>query len=115
VTADSTSSGDRFKIVFAKATSNGGGTVEPGEVPKMNPYPNPVVSGLPVRVDIDGTKAPWELKLMDMNGRTVWQQTVKDPASRRVDIDMSRMSTGVYQLLMTDGKGVQSVSRLVKQ
>jgi len=115
VTADSTSSGERFQIVFAKAVSNGGGTAEPGEVARMNPYPNPVVSGVPVRVDIDGTKAPWSLRLMDAAGRTVWQQSIKDTNQRRVDIDMSRMATGVYQLLMTDAKGVQIVSRLLKQ
>jgi hypothetical protein len=115
VTADSASSGDRFQIVFAKTATNGGGTAEPGDVSKRNPYPNPVVSGVPVRVDIDGAKAPWSLQLIDVAGRTVWQQAVKDPAQRRVDIDMSRMGAGVYQLLMTDGKGVQSVSRLVKQ
>ena len=115
VTADSTSTGDRFQIVFTKAASNGGGTAEPAEAGRMNPYPNPVVSGVPVRVDIDGTKAPWSLRLLDAGGRTVWRQTVKNPGQRRVDIDMSRMATGVYQLFMTDGKGTQSVSRLLKQ
>jgi hypothetical protein len=115
VTADSTSTGDRFQIVFTKAASHGGGTAEPAEAGRMNPYPNPVVSGVPVRVDIDGTKAPWSLRLLDAGGRTVWRQTVKNPGQRRVDIDMSRMATGVYQLFMTDGKGTQSVSRLLKQ
>jgi len=115
VTADSASTGDRFQIVFTKSASHGGGTAEPAEAGRMNPYPNPVVSVVPVRVDIDGTKAPWSLQLMDAGGRTVWRQTVKDPGQRRVDIDMSRMATGVYQLLMTDGKGTQSVSRLLKQ
>jgi hypothetical protein len=115
VTADSASTGERFQIVFKKAASPGGGTVEPAEAGRINPYPNPVVPGVPVRVDIDGTKAPWSLQLMDAGGRTVWRQTVKDPGQRRVHIDMSRMATGVYQLLMTDGKGTQSISRLLKQ
>ena len=114
VTADSASSGERFIVVFTKSAPTGGGTAEPGEIAKMNPYPNPAVPGLPVRVDLDGSKAPWSLQLIDVAGRTLWQQTVKDPVERRVDIDMSRMGAGVYQLLMTDGKGTQTVSRVVK-
>lgn len=114
VTADSASTGDRFRIVFTKAASNGGITAEPAEMLKMNPYPNPVVPGLPVRVDLDGTRAPWNLQLIDVAGRIVWQQMVKDPTQRQLDIDMSLMGSGVYQLMMTDANGQRTVSRIVK-
>lgn len=114
VTADSASSGERFIVVFTKLAATGGGTAEPGEVIRMNPYPNPVVPGMPVRVDLDGQRAPWDMQLIDVAGRTVWQQSVKDAGRTQVRIDMSRMAAGVYQLLMTDGKGTQTVSRVVK-
>jgi hypothetical protein len=114
VSADSTSFGERFMVVFTKSASIGSGPVEP-VVLKTKPYPNPVVTGIPVRVDLDGKKAPWEMRLIDASGRTVWNETVKDPNQQQVRIDMSRMKAGVYQLLMRDGKGTQTVSRLVKQ
>jgi hypothetical protein len=114
VTADSLSTGDRFMIVLAKSASTGNGTTEPGEALKLNPYPNPVVPGLPVRVDLEAGRAPWDMQLIDATGRLVWKRTVKDATEMQVRIDMSRMGSGVYQLLMTDGKGQRIVSRVVK-
>jgi hypothetical protein len=114
VTADSASSGDRFIVVFTKSASTGSGTTEPGEVIRMNPYPNPVVPGLPVRVDLEAGRAPWDVQLIDATGRLVWKRTVKDATEMQVRIDMSRMGSGVYQLLMTDAKGERIVSRVVK-
>jgi hypothetical protein len=114
VTGDSLSTGDRFIIVFSKAAAPGNGTTEPGEVIRMTPYPNPVVSGLPVRVDLEAGRAPWDVQLIDATGRLVWKRTVKDATEMQVRIDMSRMGSGVYQLLMMDGKGQRTVSKVVK-
>ena len=113
-TADSSSTGDRFIVVFTKSVSTGNGTAEPGELIRMNPYPNPVVPGLPVRVDLEARRAPWDMQLIDATGRLVWKRTVKDATEMQVRIDMSRMGSGVYQLLMTDGKGQRTVSKVVK-
>lgn len=113
-TADSSSTGERFIVVFTKSASTGNVTAEPGEVIRMTPYPNPVVQGLPVRVDLEARRAPWDMQLIDATGRQVWKRTVKDAAEMQVRIDMSRMGSGVYQLLMTDGKGQRIVSRVVK-
>ena len=101
-------------IVFSKSASTGNGTTEPGEVIRMNPYPNPVLPGLPVRVDLEAGRAPWDVQLIDATGRLVWKRTVKDATEMQVRIDMSRMGSGVYQLLMTDAKGERIVSRVVK-
>jgi hypothetical protein len=114
VTADSASSGERFIVVFTKSAATGVGTAEPGELIRMNPYPNPVVPGLPVRVDLEAGRAPWDVQLIDATGRLVWKRTVKDATEMQVRIDMSRMGSGVYQLLMTDAKGERIVSRVVK-
>jgi hypothetical protein len=114
VTADSLSTGDRFMVVFSKSASTGNGTTEPGEALKLNPYPNPVLPGLPVRVDLEAGRAPWDMQLIDATGRLVWKRTVKDATEMQVRIDMSRMGSGVYQLLMTDGKGQRTVSKVVK-
>jgi hypothetical protein len=54
------------------------------------------------------------MQLIDVRGRVIWKQTRKYTLQMQVRIDMSRMASGVNQLQMTDGKGGQTVSRLVK-
>ncbi len=49
---------DSYDIDAASYSNGGGGTVEPGEAIRMNHYPNPVVPGISVRLDLEAKRAP---------------------------------------------------------
>jgi hypothetical protein len=81
----------------------------------MKPYPNPVTGNSPVRIDIDREGAPWRMTLVDATGREVWSRNRVEGVEGRVEIDMSRMTRGVYRLVMTDARGRRRVSQVVRQ
>jgi hypothetical protein len=114
VDAQSASSGERFMIVLKKKAA-AGNTTEPASSAKMKPYPNPVTGSTPVRIDIDRERAPWGIRLVDVSGRTVWSRSRVDAAEGHVEIDMSGLRSGAYNVVMTDGRGRRSVSKVVKQ
>jgi hypothetical protein len=109
------SSGERYIVVLSSRSAVGGTTSEPNPVAKMNPYPNPLSGSSSVRVDIDRERAPWNMTLTDAAGRTLWNLYSVDGSKQYVEIGMSRFGAGVYNLIMTDGRGRRSVSRIVKQ
>jgi hypothetical protein len=116
VTADSASTGDRFMIVFGGSGSSGQTpeTVGPGAV-GLRVHPNPVSGIMPLTVAIDPSRGPWDLRLTDISGRVVWQQSGLQPISGRTQIRMSAFGPGVYHLLATDASGQRSITRIVRQ
>ncbi len=115
VDAQGASSGDRYLIVLKKKAAAAGATTEPAFSAKMKPYPNPVTGPSPVRIEIDRERAPWSIRLVDVSGRTVWSRSRVEASEGRVEIDMSRLGSGAYNVIMTDGRGRRSVSKVVKQ
>ena len=70
-------------------------------------YPNPSSNGT-LRI---ATSTQGDLHLFDASGRVVWQQA-KVPAGSPVDV--SGLTTRVYQLLVRSEKGVGSVRVVVE-
>ena len=116
VTADSASIGDRFMIVFGGSGASGQTpeTVGPCAV-GLRVHPNPVSGIMPLTVAIDPSRGPWDLRLTDISGRVVWQQSGLQPISGRTQIRMSAFGPGVYHLLATDASGQRSITRIVRQ
>jgi hypothetical protein len=108
------SSGDRYLIVMTKKAAAAGTTTEPASSVKMKPYPNPVTGSSPVRIGIDSERAPWGIRVVDASGRTVWSRSGVDATEGQVEIDFSRLGSGVYNVVMTDARGRRSVSKVVK-
>lgn len=115
VTADSTSFGDRFMIVFGGSGASGQ-TSEPGSqvAVGLRVHPNPISGTMPLTVSIDPSRGPWDLRLTDISGRVVWQQSGLQPASGRSQIRMSAFGSGVYHLVATDASGQRSIIRIVR-
>jgi hypothetical protein len=88
-------------------------TPEPGNTGLLKVFPNPVVGSSAVSVTLDASKAPWNLRLVDLLGRDVWQQT--GVTSARVDIQVSGLGKGIYHLVATDATGNRTVSDIVRQ
>jgi PKD repeat protein len=113
--SDSASTGDRFMVLLTPKPASSGATTEPGGPGVMKPYPNPVSGNSPVRVDIDRGGAPWDLRLLDATGRTVWTRRQVGGDAGRIEIDMSGLPSGVYRLVSTDANARTIVSKIVKQ
>jgi hypothetical protein len=115
VTVDSASSGDRFMVVFG-GTSSSGQTPEPGgpAAVGLRVHPNPVSGTMPLTVVIDPSRGPWDLRLTDISGRVLWQQSGLQPASGRSQIRMSAFGSGIYHLQATDASGHRSITRIVR-
>lgn len=116
VTVDSASTGDRFMVVFG-GSGTSGQTPEPG-VPALaglRVHPNPVSGTMPLTVTLDPSRGPWDLRLTDISGRVVWQQSGLQPSSGRSQIRMSAFGSGVYHLVATDASGQRSITRIVRQ
>ena len=116
VTADTASTGDRFMVVFGGSGASGQ-TPEPGgqAAAGLRVHPNPVSATIPLTVEIDPSRGPWELRLTDISGRVVWQQSGLQPASGRSQIRMSAFGSGVYHLVATDASGQRNITRIVRQ
>jgi hypothetical protein len=115
VTADSASSGERFIVVLSGKPGSGVITPEsPTETP-LKVYPNPIVGLNKARVALDPNKSPWSVRVVDAIGRTMWEQPATIITSGGVEIDLSNMGVGVYQLVATDAKGNRSVTSFIRQ
>lgn len=115
VTADSASSGERFIVVLSGKPGVGSITDEPVLESTFKVYPNPIAGLNTAHVTLDAAKAPWNVKIIDALGRTMWEQTAATVSSGRVEIDLSNLRTGVYQLVATDGSGKQQVTSFIRQ
>jgi hypothetical protein len=67
------------------------------------------------RVALDPNKSPWSVRVVDAIGRTMWEQPATIITSGGVEIDLSNMGVGVYQLVATDAKGNRSVTSFIRQ
>jgi hypothetical protein len=115
VTADSASSGERFIVVLSGKPGSGVITPEPATETPLKVYPNPIVGLNKARVALDPNKAPWSVRVVDAIGRTMWEQPATIVTSGGVEIDLSNMGVGVYQLVATDAKGNRSVTSFIRQ
>ena len=113
VGADSASSGGRFMVVFSARSGAGVHTPEPGNTGVLKVFPNPVAGSSQLSVSLDATKAPWNLRLVDLLGRDIWQQT--GVTSARVEIPVSGLGKGMYHLVAIDASANRTVSDIVKQ
>jgi hypothetical protein len=114
VTADSLSTGDRFRVVFAKAAAPV--TVIPdtdgGDVFKL--YPNPVREKLKVAVQLS-TSGPFGLQVFDASGSEVWRRTGIASGTKTVEVNTAGLQNGVYMLVLTDAKGKTQVEKFVRE
>jgi hypothetical protein len=113
VGADSASSGGRFMVVFGAKAGAGVQAAEPGNTGTLKVFPNPVAGSSSVSVTLDASKAPWNLRVLDPLGRSVWQQT--GVSAPRIEIPVSGLSRGIYHLVATDATGTRTVSDIVRQ
>jgi hypothetical protein len=79
-------------------------------------YPNPTSDR--VRLDFDTDQhASWSFVLVSPNGQTLFLDKIDlETGSHSVDFDLSvhRLSSGIYFLQVSDGKGNVKVMRLIK-
>jgi hypothetical protein len=83
-------------LVYAKTSAYdlGGGQY-------VNAFPNPVVSRLKVYYRVDGQNTLTG-RLHDMTGRLLWESKALTSGA---EIDMGRLSKGLYRLILTDSQG----------
>ena len=73
----------------------------------------PVPSSDKVFIDLNGNSNFIQLQVMDITGRTVLSQSIKNKTEQ---IDIQHLEQGIYVLRLTDESGTQvSTSRIVKQ
>jgi predicted outer membrane repeat protein len=115
VTADSASTGDRFMVVFSRAAAPV--VVIPdtdADAAGLKLYPNPVRNNLQVAVNVSMT-GPYSIQVISGNGEPVWMRSGIASGTKRVAINTSGMVSGVYHLVLTDGQGVRTVKKFVKE
>jgi hypothetical protein len=114
VTADSLSTGDRFRVVFAKAAAPV--TVIPdtdgGDVLKL--YPNPVREKLRVVVGVSFS-GPYTAAVFNAAGVEVWKQSGIAAGTKTVEVNTAGLRKGVYMLRLTDAKGETRVEKFVRE
>jgi autotransporter-associated beta strand protein len=115
VGADSLSTGDRFRVVFAKAAAPV--VVEP-DGPSGNSglkmYPNPVRDRLRVAVGVS-VSGPFTAAVFNAAGVEVWKKPGIAAGTKTVDVSTSTLRSGVYTLVLTDAKGETWVEKFVKE
>jgi hypothetical protein len=115
VTADSLSTGDRFMVVFSRAAAPV--VVIPdtdADAAGLKLYPNPVRDNLRVQMGVSAS-GPYTLQVIGISGESVWMRTGIASGTKPVQINTSGMVSGVYHLVLTDGQGVRTVKKFVKE
>jgi predicted outer membrane repeat protein len=115
VTQDSASFGERFMVVLSGKAGSGNITAEPASENSLRIYPNPVVGLNKARVSLDGKRAPWNLKVMDALGRTMWEHDPAVVISGSLEVDLSNLGAGIYYLIATDTYGQRSTISFIRQ
>lgn len=76
-------------------------------------YPNPTTGN--IVLDITGESNGFVIDILDMHGKSVYNQTIGNIASGvRKSIDLSNVANGMYFLRMDDGKSF-TTTKLIKQ
>ena len=75
-------------------------------------YPNPAKDYLTIRLTSNATSIA-EISICDINGRIVYQATQNPNQSGELQVPVSELENGVYQVVIRQGEGVTS-SRFVK-
>lgn len=73
--------------------------IEDSFAPKVYVYPNPASQQLIVKIEADPT-SEYALRLMDMEGKTVYQSK-KELAGEEIQIAISSLPSGMYALVLT--------------
>ncbi|SDX83682.1 M43 family zinc metalloprotease [Hymenobacter psychrophilus] len=75
-------------------------------VETLTVFPNPTTGQLSIRTGLDTPAAGWQLKVYDLRGLEMPQARSTAAGS----LDVSALPTGLYHLMMTNGKSVQHQS-----
>lgn len=115
VTADSTSKGDRFEVVFGAGPGSLGMLTEdvPGKT-ALRLFPNPVTDRLQVNYTMD---APGRmmLQVFDALGAEVMRSMVKDPSAGTLELNTGILNSGVYRVVLTNGSGARITQSFIRQ
>jgi hypothetical protein len=114
VGADSLSTGDRFRVVFAKAAAPVVVTPDTDGGEALRLYPNPVREMLRVAVGVSVT-GPFTATVFNAAGVEVWKKSGIAAGTKTVDVGTSALKSGVYTLVLTDAKGETRVEKFVKE
>ena len=73
-------------------------------------YPNPAADV--VNIEFDKEAGNIQISIIDLTGKIVSSQ--REPRTRRVQIDMHSLQTGVYILAIQDDKGSTAQYKIIK-
>jgi endoglucanase len=93
----------------ARLASQSTTTNSPLEI--LNAYPNPIIDFL--KVDVSGKAKSKQIIIYDLSGKMALQKQV-NPNTEEETLDMSKLPTGLYQLIFTADNNV-TVKSLIKQ
>ncbi len=110
---DSIGTSDRFMLIFKAKTGSAVQTTESIVSGIMKVFPNPIAGVGNVNVTLDKSGAPWQIRVTDLAGRTIWQR--QQINEQRTEIPMSRFSVGTYHIIAINASGGRIVSELVRQ
>ena len=79
----------------------------------ISSYPNPTSDMLYINMDVDRLKSK-ELSLVDIQGRIFDVNLTKNPARNRLEIDISRLTSGVY-FINLDLENESKILKIIKQ
>jgi len=105
VTAEDGTTTKTYTVTVVRAAPLTG--VEISNVPQAHVYPNPTDDMVTLEFE---TAGEYVISVSDMTGKILLHQTVNDITVR---LDLSHFSTGVYLLIINDGKR-QNTMRIVK-
>lgn len=80
--------------------------------PQLRLFPNPASQSFTIDCQ---TNSLWRVRLMDMTGRTVYNQYVVGPATR-IDVPVTTLSPGIYvaEMELTNGMTRQAKISIVR-
>ncbi len=96
----------------AEFTGNIPSGISPVTIDYLHIYPNPT-SGL-ISIDADHLVGTTTITLLDDLGRSLYTQSTVS-SSIQARLDLSRYTSGVYTLMITDASGTIAARRIVKQ
>jgi PKD repeat protein len=99
-------------VVPAKRVSTGISAVTMNDE-RLMVYPNPANERLIVngKLLIGNTK----LEVTDLLGRIVWNQQINNSINQQISIDVSKLTSQIYILKLTNDKGLQQIVKFVKE
>jgi len=123
-TGTSVCDGSTFFMSTQTTLSNCTGGFRPGQGPshavkdhnslqtdKISVYPNPVVSGEQLTLELPYTEAAYDVFLFDSFGRQVKSLQVSDS---RVELETNDLANGTYYLRVSDGKDLKTETIVIQ-